>query len=210
MDFFTLLKLKKTYTFGEYLALAEDLAGRKDTTGPDKTPERIEATKINAVRLKRIYKTVSLQKVLTDEVNKIEKPSTWLLIVEPWCGDGAQCAPVIARVAELSPNVTLKIILRDEHPEIMDKYLTNGARAIPKLVFFDTGSLKEMALWGPRPQAIQQPFLNYKKSNPQMPHEELMKELHLLYARDQGQAIQQELADALRKLIAGQEEVVTL
>ena len=37
-------------------------------------------------------------------------------------------------MAELNPAITLRIVLRDQQPELMNEYLTNGAQAIPKLI----------------------------------------------------------------------------
>jgi len=210
MNFFTLLKLKRTFSFAEYLDHAAELAGRKDTSGAEKTPERIAATKLNFTRLSRIYRTTVLKPELLGAIKKIDMPMIWLLILESWCGDGAQSAPVIARLAHQSPFVSLKIILRDEHPEIMDKYLTNGSRSIPKLIFFDTGTLKELELWGPRPANIQEAFLEYKKDHPGLSHDELMKELHLLYARDHSESLQAEMTAIMTDLHVKQRELVTL
>jgi hypothetical protein len=206
----TILKLNKVYTFDEFLAQVNLLASRHDTTGTEKSTDRIEATRLNAARMSRIYKTVRLNAGLTDAMRSIDKPMIWLLILESWCGDGAQTAPVIARAAALSPLVSLKVILRDDNPDIMDKYLTDGKRSIPKLVFFDTGTLGELSLWGPRTQFIQSAFLSYKSENPGLDHAQLMKELHSLYAKDQTLSLQLELEAIVRELVKKQDELVTL
>lgn len=210
MNAHTILQLNKVYSFEEYLRYVNQLAERKDTSGPEKTPERLDATRLNSARMNRIQKTVSLNQSLVNAVMKIDKPMIWLLILESWCGDGAQCAPVIARLAALSPFVSLKIILRDENPAIMDKYLTNGKRAIPKLIFFDTGTLSELSMWGPRPEAIQTEFLKIKSANPGFAHDALMKELHLLYAKDHTLSLQDELERIIGELVRKQNELVTL
>jgi len=210
MNFFTILKLKKTYSFAEYLNYTNTLAAHRETSGAEKTTDRIDATKINSIRLNRIYKTAIITPDLLSQVKQIDKPMIWLLILESWCGDGAQTAPVIARIAHQSPFISLKIILRDEHPEIMDRYLTNGSRSIPKLIFFDTGTLKELDLWGPRPKAIQDSFMKIKRENPELSHADLMKHLHLLYAKDQSVSLQLELVDLIKTIIVKQKELITL
>ncbi len=75
-----------------------------------------------------------------------------MVLTEAWCVDSAFSLPVIARAAMLSDAVTLSILPRDAHLEIMDRYLTGGSRSIPKLVAFDADG-NELFTWGPRPAA---------------------------------------------------------
>jgi len=63
-------------------------------------------------------------------------PARMLVIAEAWCPDVFRGVPVLARIAEAS-GITMKIVLRDENPDIMDEFLLNGrARAIPAAVFY--------------------------------------------------------------------------
>lgn len=75
-----------------------------------------------------------------------------LVICEDWCGDAVRHVPVLARVAEVCPPLELRIFARDRHPELMDRYLTEGKRKIPVFVFFD-GEGKERGRWVERPAA---------------------------------------------------------
>lgn len=80
----------------------------------------------------------------------VKQPQWWMLLTEDWCVDSAFALPIIARAAALNPLVTLRILPRDEHLDVMDQFLTNGARSIPLLVAFsETG--EERFRWGPRP-----------------------------------------------------------
>ena len=56
------------------------------------------------------------------------------------------------KMADLTPTIELKIVLRDDNDEIMQQFLTNGTRAIPKLVVIDAESSVVLADWGPRPE----------------------------------------------------------
>ena len=59
----------------------------------------------------------------------------WLVLTEAWCGDAAQSLPIINKMAEVSDNITLRLILRDENLDVMDQFLQNGrSRSIPKLI----------------------------------------------------------------------------
>lgn len=187
----------KQYTYPEYREMVLDLAEKNTCTGPDKTTERTEATKLNAQRIKRIDKTVVVNIELDTLVRSIQKRWNWTVLMESWCGDGAQNIPVIAKVASLNEKIELKIILRDENPETMDRYLTNGSRSIPILICTDVVSGQVFGTWGPRPERISEMGKEFKKANPDVTHDEFVKNLHLWYARDKTESLQMDL---LRKI----------
>jgi hypothetical protein len=95
-------------------------------------------------------------------------------------------------MAELNKKIELCILLRDENLEIMDQYLTDGGRAIPKLVCLDAQNLGEIGTWGPRPEPAQQMVREYKEKEDR-PYSELAKDLHKWYAEDQTNTLQQEM-----------------
>jgi hypothetical protein len=77
-------------------------------------------------------------------------PARILVIAEAWCPDVFRGVPVFARIAEAS-DMTMKIVLRDENPDIMDEFLLNGkARAIPVAVFY-TRDHQYLTHWIERP-----------------------------------------------------------
>lgn len=195
MELLEINQIAKPYTYQEYKELVVSLADRKKTSG-EQTPEHIDATIINAQRMKRIDKQCNITDELKEVIQSISKKYTWLLIAETWCGDGAQCIPVIAKIADLNLNIELKIILRDENPSIIDIFLTNGSRSIPKLVFIHNEQV--LGTWGARPKAIQKMVLDFKQSFPDATHDEFVTNLHLWYARDKTQAIQNEFIEVLK------------
>ena len=77
-----------------------------------------------------------------------------LVIAEDWCGDASNTVPIIARLVDLAPGLELRVLPRDENPELMDQYLTNGARSIPIVIALDE-SFRELGHWGPRPTQLQ-------------------------------------------------------
>lgn len=94
---------------------------------------------------------------LAAAVASIEAPQTWMVLTEPWCGDSAFLLPVIAEAAGQTDAVSLRILLRDDHLDVMDQYLTDGSRSIPKLVAFGEDGT-ELFVWGPRPASAQERF----------------------------------------------------
>lgn len=194
-----LLNETNTYSYEAYKEIVFRLADEGKNSGTI-DEERIAATLINKQRIKRIDKQCVLQDALLQQLNQISATQEWFLLTESWCGDGAQCIPVIAKMAESNPNIKLQLLFRDEHPQVMDAYLTNGSRSIPKLIIVDKASGKELQQWGPRPKAIQEMVSAYKQEFPNATHDEFVQQLHLWYARDKTNAIQNELIQLLQSV----------
>jgi hypothetical protein len=101
-------------------------------------------------------------------------------------------------MAKQNPLIDLKIILRDDNLDIMDQYLTNGGRSIPKLICLD--HLKqERFVWGPRPASIQQ-VVTDSKAEGISDHAVLVERIQYAYNQDQTRSIQQEIHNILVQL----------
>ncbi len=187
--------LAEGYSFNDFQDLMDELAERKATTGSSQSESLINITRLNQQRIHRIYKTTEINESLKELVRSIDEPLNWLILDEAWCGDGAQIIPYIALIAGENPLINFRILLRDEHTNIMDKFLTDGKRAIPKLIILDQ-EMEPLATWGPRPAEAVKIHENYM-NNPQVSKDEFLKELHLWYARDKGMSIMKEVYDLL-------------
>lgn len=154
--------------------------------------------KLNFQRSSRLEKTF----IPTDETkqlfSEITQQQKWIVITESWCGDSAQNLPVIAKLAQLSGLIEFKIVLRDSNLEFMDLHLTNGGRAIPKVIVFDEND-NEIFQWGPRPVEAQNLFTRLK--NDGMPKPDINKELHLWYGRNRGKEVEREIYELLKSTI---------
>ncbi len=106
-----------------------------------------------------------------------------LAISEDWCGDASNTIPVLAKWAESTPGLELRVILRDKYPELMDRYLTNGSRSIPIVIVLDR-NFAELGYWGPRPTVLQSWVMENK---PKLPKAELYPQVRKWYARDRGE-----------------------
>lgn len=185
--------INKAMSFDEYYSLSEKLVDENRTTGENQSEGMIEYTRLNFSRLKKWMKTGELTKELIDDLSKINEPVTWLILVEPWCGDVAQNLPFIYKAAELNQNIDLRIILRDENLDVMDEYLTNGGRAIPKMIALDK-NLSELATWGPRPGSVQR-MLEEGKASDDFDYQAFAISAHSWYARNKGVELSMELKD---------------
>lgn len=151
--------------------------------------------------MKRLDKQIEVSPAVAEALKKNDSKWIWILIAESWCGDGAQNAPVIAKIAEASANIDLKVILRDDNPEIMDAFLTGGSRSIPKLICVNSETQEVIGNWGPRPHKIQQMVKEYKTQHPNASHDEFVKNLHLWYAKDKGESLQNDFAQLITRWI---------
>ena len=188
-------KLGTTYTYESYKLLISRLISEGKTSGPIQRDDLIHFTELNAKRMKRIEKTTVLTEELKKQIFSIQEPMTWVLLSEAWCGDAAQIVPVIGNIAQESDKIDLKIILRDEHLDMMDRYLTNGGRSIPKLICLDQKN-QEIFVWGPRPSFIQE-VVEEIKAEGITDHAVLVERLQYAYNQDRTQSIQQEMQEIL-------------
>ena len=85
----------------------------------------------------------------------------------------------------------LRVILRDQNPEVMDRYLTNGARSIPVVIALDE-SYREIGHWGPRPTELQAWVMANRGT---MPKSELYPQVRKWYARDRGETTLREVLE---------------
>lgn len=189
-------KLKSALTYSQFKELSEKNVRDVDPAFLNEMElAYYEYRKLNLVRISRLEKNYKLTEEALNVVSKIKEYQIWLVITEDWCGDSAQTLPVIASLAVLNKNIDLKILLRDSNPEIMDMYLTNGKRSIPKLVVFDQ-ELNEIFHWGPRPTETKTLADELHKKD--LEKQEIIKQLHLWYAKDGGYSTEKEIIGLLR------------
>jgi hypothetical protein len=183
--------------FDDYIALTEQLAAEGKTTGPNQSEVLIHFTKLNLTRMRRIVKSYAPSAEITRAIEALP-PQTWMVITEPWCGDAAQTVPMMATLAALNPNINLRLILRDSHADIMDLFLTDGGKGIPKLVAIspENGVLFH---WGPRPAQAQQMVRDYKAMpEPKPEYLKFAESVQKWYLADAGKSFEAELIDLLK------------
>ena len=187
------------YTYDEFHLMTQNLIDNTNTENLGKSEiGRFNDIKLNQHRSNRIYKHYEVSDEVREEISKIDEKQIWMVITENWCGDSAQSLPYITKIASLNDNIDLRIVLRDSHPEIIDIYLTNGTRSIPKLVVFDMEG-NEKFKWGPRPEEAQKLMNQWKAEGIVKP--ELYEKLHFWYGRSRGKNIESEMLEIIRPKI---------
>ncbi len=192
--------LENSFSYPGYMELLEKLVKKDDTTG-ETTSERINFTKLNFNRIKRINKTLEFSYEEKEFFKNISTPQKWLVILESWCADGAQTIPVLNKITETSDKIDLRIVLRDENPELMDEFLTNGSRSIPKLIILNENR-EVIAHWGPRSAEATKMVEAYKQEFGKI-DTAFKIQLQIWYNKDRGKSIIKELIEITRDIEKG-------
>ena len=195
--------IDNAYTYEGYRAMIDQLFAENKTTGSNHSEAMLNYTKMNLSRMNRLDKKAKLTSVTLEKIAQIDEPTTWLVISEGWCGDAAQIVPVLNKMAESNDLIDLKFILRDQHLDIMDAFLTNGGRSIPKILILNSATGEVLNTWGPRPAEMQAMMMDAKAKglavdDPNLKKEislESAKQLHLWYAKDKTMTTQKEFME---------------
>jgi hypothetical protein len=159
---------------------------------------RYDYTKLNAHRTKRIAKTFTPSDEARAAMEAIDVAQRWTIMTEQWCGDSAQSAPIIAKLAALNPGIELTVFLRDENPTAREYFEANGSKGVPILAAYDEEG-EELFRWGPRPTEAAELVRRLKAEGE--PKEAFVERAHVWYAKDRGKAIEREIVEAARGAI---------
>ena len=187
--------LQKAISYTSYRKIISDLIASGKSSGPIQSEDLLNYSKLNDRRMTRLDKTIQLSHETLLALKKIDKPITWLVLTEGWCGDAAQTLPVISKIADESDLITLKIIFRDEHEELMSHFLTNGGKSIPKLLVLNSEN-DVLNTWGPRPNIATKMVQDYKNTHGQL-DAAFKQELQVWYNKNKGVNIQENMVGLL-------------
>jgi hypothetical protein len=196
-----IVKLAKTAgkTYEEYVdAISEKALGCTEKFDAS-VKNDCDFYRLNFQRISRINKTYRISAELRNLLQEIPFRLTWVVISEDWCGDSAQVLPYLAKITESSDTIEMLIISRDQHPDVMEQYLTDGKKSIPKLIAFDENG-NELFTWGPRPlEAAELVKQVIEKGGTK---EEMYQQLHSWYAKNRGKAVETEIYVMLAKVVS--------
>ncbi|WP_177730272.1 thioredoxin family protein [Flavobacterium inviolabile] len=191
--------LKRSYTYQEYRSLVTKLLKEGKSTGNEQSDDLLHYSELNETRMNRLDKTIAVPQNIQEGLAAIRKKYIWLVLSEGWCGDAAQILPILHKMDEYTENITLQLVFRDENEELMQHFLTNGGRAIPKVIVLDADTKEILADWGPRPQGAKQLILDYKAAHGVV-DETAKTDLQMWYLKDKGLSTQQELLGVMEGL----------
>lgn len=188
--------LQKAYSYVEYKELILNLLKEGKSTGLNQSDELSNFSKLNDKRMKRLDKQTKLSKNTILKTQNVLNDFTWLVLTESWCGDAAQTLPLINKFAEANKKIDLKVVLRDDNEALMNQFLTNGSKSIPKLIVIENKSNKIVGSWGPRSKKAAKMVTDYKEKHGEI-DAKFKTELQLWYNKDKGVNIEKEMVDLL-------------
>ena len=189
--------LFNSHSYLEYRKIISDLLREDKSTGNEQSKELTHYSILNETRMNRIEKTIKLATEVSTQFKELKGEYIWLVISEGWCGDAAQLVPIFDKMATASEGkIELKIVFRDENEELMNLFLTNKGKAIPKIILINKETGSALAHWGPRPKGATDLIANYKKEHGQI-DETAKADLQMWYLHDKGLSAQAEILDMM-------------
>ncbi len=139
------------------------------------------------------YKNFKLNREDEERIARYS-PYDILIITEPWCGDSLALFPLIKKISECNSTWNINILLRDKNLDIIDKFLTNGVRAIPKFIFLNKKG-DYIFDWGPRPVKAQEIFEQFREriNKGEIEKKDVILKIRKYYAKDKGKETSNEL-----------------
>ena len=189
--------LEKSLSYQQYRNAVAKLAEEGKTSGNEQLEHLINFTKLNEARMHRLDKTLTLNEETQLFLENLKKEYIWIVLAESWCGDAAQILPVLNKMAEASDKIDFRIVFRDENDDLMNQFLTNGTRSVPKLIILDKNTLEVKADFGPRPNGAKQLILDYKAAHGSI-DETAKIELQKWYLQDKGISTQKEIVELMK------------
>ncbi|BBH21784.1 thioredoxin [Paenibacillus baekrokdamisoli] len=128
-----------------------------------------------------------------------------LILMAEWCGDVVRNVPVIFKTLAIT-GIPTEVLIMEEHMDTMEEFLTMGGRAVPIVIFADTGG-HVLGQWGPRTSYIQEPMVAFKQENPDREAADYQEKLGLVRQEigrryGEGTEYQQVIVQELHKLLA--------
>ncbi|PIF70128.1 thioredoxin family protein [Flavobacterium sp. 2] len=192
--------LFNSHSYAEYRKIVTDLLIEGKSTGDEQSESLTNYSKLNEARMNRLDKTIKISEEVISKLQNLNNHYFWLVISEGWCGDAAQILPILNKMAhDSNKKIDLRIVFRDENTELMDHYLTNGGRAIPKVIIVCKEAGIVRADWGPRPKGASELMENYKKEFGVI-DEKIKTDLQLWYLADKGISVQEELVQIMENI----------
>ena len=188
--------IERSHSYVEYRTLLKELLSQGKSSGAEQSEALLHYSQLNDTRMNRLDKTINIPVENIEKLKQIAHEQIWLVITEGWCGDAAQILPVINKMAEQNTKIDLRVVFRDENDDLMQMFLTNGTRSIPKLIVLNKETHEIITDFGPRPKDAKKLIQDYKEQHG-IVDETAKTELQLWYLHDKGLSTQNEILEAI-------------
>jgi len=186
--------LEQAYDYNAYKELITTLLAEGKSTSEGFGEQFVKYSELGLQRMQRWDKKFELSASQQEKAAAHTEKRIWLVIAEGWCGDAAHSVPVMHKIAQASDNIDFRVVLREKNLELMNDFLTNGGKSIPKLIVYNPDAKTVEATWGPRPAGAKQIF----EANRDGEWEVMEQKLQAWYNKDKGQTTAEELMQLLK------------
>jgi hypothetical protein len=194
----TKTQIDKAITYAQYIELTKSIITNPFPPAPYDNEKMLRYTVENLARMERVYNSIAIEQKLYNLLSSISEKWIWVIVTEPWCGDASQIVPALCAFAEVNENIDVKLILRDTNLDLMDAYLTNGGRSIPKLICVKAENFEDVGTWGPRPQEVQL-IVDMFKNDTATSFGQKVRQIHQWYDDNKSAALQEEFIALLQE-----------
>jgi len=107
--------------------------------------EYIDQIKVNKQPFLDIYNAIDIPAKSKSLFDSLDSPLNLAVFTADWCGDAVSTTPVILRLAQATPGLSVQVFNRDDELEITNSFLPeNRAGTVPVFVVMDS-SMTEIA-----------------------------------------------------------------
>lgn len=190
-------------SYPEYKKLIRLLASGSVVPEVQYPPYLQKYVPINVRRMDRWEKRSHTIHRSGDRTSAIGSSFRILVLTEGWCGDAAHVLPVAEKVIQSWEGLDVRYLFRDQHPELMQAFLTFGSRSIPKYILFRKADGQVIEAWGPRPSVLQTWTMNERRKV-NFDTDAISVYQQSWYNKDKGKAIMEELDAWLQKALSSE------
>ncbi len=102
------------------------------------TQQYIDQIKVNKDPFVEIYETVKVPDDSLNIFNGLSEPLNLAVFTADWCGDAMSTTPVILKLADSTPNISLQVFNRDDELELSNSLIPeHRAGTVPIFVVMD-------------------------------------------------------------------------
>ncbi|GEM_PF-1389464 len=129
-------------------------------------PEYVEKMDHFQKEMKQRLEEIRITSSEFNKLREITKKRRMLIFTESWCGDSLMNLPILAKIAEASPMVSIKYYYKSKFPELARFFEEKDLGSIP-LCWVTDEKLNLIGYWIERPKSADRLILDWKQGNPE-------------------------------------------
>jgi hypothetical protein len=117
--------------------------------------------------MQRRYREVHLSDAETRQFASIDQQIYLAVLTEEWCNDCLMNLPILARIAEATPHMEMKVYVRRQWLRLREYFTSQDIHSIPVAAFLDE-DFHLIGTWIERPYAAHEWLESWKAAHPEV------------------------------------------